>query len=76
MREKEDEVKSKMATSTKNDFDILALRTDSLSHNLPDVLPIDVKLQQLSTLAESPVNGIIVFRVLNSVGITNILLTY
>lgn len=46
-----------MGTGIKNEFDILSLRTESLSHNLPDVLPIDVKLQQLSTLAESPVNG-------------------
>lgn len=38
-------------------FDILTGRSDNLSHNLPDVLPIDVKLQQLSALVESPING-------------------
>lgn len=73
MPEKEDDVHSKMATGTKSEFDILTLRTDSLSHNLPDVLPIDVKLQQLSALAESPVNGIIVCKAINNVGWSNIL---
>lgn len=46
-----------------NMFDILTVRGDNLSHNLPDVLPIDVKLQQLSTLAESPINSKILYKI-------------
>lgn len=51
------ECNERLRMSESTVFDMLALRGENLSHNLPDVLPIDAKIQQFSTLAESTFNG-------------------